>query len=91
MNLDPFYPQSSEFRESASPQDLHVELVRHYADVLRMLTERICPTPSVSTPVRPVPEDPPPSPEIVKDEGDCLMGSKDIHSQLYNGGKLEKI
>ena len=66
MNLDPSYPQSSEFRESASPQDVHVELVRHYADVLRMLTDRICSPPSVSAPARPIPEDPPPSVEVVE-------------------------
>ncbi len=48
MNLQPssFPP----FQENASSQELHIELVRHYADVLRMLTERIVPVFAVPAP-----------------------------------------
>ncbi len=58
MNLESLF-SSSPVPEHAP--DLHVELVRHYVDVLRMLTERISsvpspPPPAVSAAVEPDPE-----------------------------------
>ena len=48
MNLQP--SSSPPFQENAASQELHIELVRHYADVLRMLTERIAPVSAVPAP-----------------------------------------
>lgn len=58
-NLPTPRPSSPPFSDSA--QEVHLELVRHYADVLRMLTERI--SSAVSPPAGPPVVAPDPAPE----------------------------
>ena len=49
MNPESSFPSSAPIQEPV--QDLHVELVRHYVDVLRMLTDRISSVPATPDPV----------------------------------------
>ena len=61
MNSQNFSTPEPTPRGSTSAQELHLELVRHYADVLRMLTERVpapglSATPAAAPPVQEAPE-----------------------------------
>ena len=74
-------------------QALHIELIRHYAEVLRMLTDRIATPPSLSAPIvaspppvelsDPVPpEDLPESPSCSDGESaDSLLACRDWHTE----------
>ncbi|MCY4673691.1 MAG: hypothetical protein OXD43_08020 [Bacteroidetes bacterium] len=50
MNSQHFSTPEPTPRGNTSAQDLYLELVRHYADVLRMLTERV---PALGSPTTP--------------------------------------
>lgn len=51
-------------QEGPAAQELHMALVRHYADVLRLLTQRIAPVPAVSPPVEPASVEPESTPAV---------------------------
>ncbi len=88
MNLQP--SSSPPFQESTASQELHVELVRHYADVLRMLTERIAPVSAVPAPEvssaaepDPVPEihEAPPDPTSCWESAVAMLQNRDWHTE----------
>ena len=65
-----------------------MELVRHYADVLRMLTERIAPVsavpaPELSSAAAPVPEIPeaPPDPTSCWESAAAMLQNRDWHTE----------
>ncbi len=85
-NIQPPHSFSPPFSESA--QEVHLELVRHYADVLRMLTERIpsaVSPPAVSAAVAPDPapelSEPPPDPSSCWEAAVSVLERRDWHTE----------
>lgn len=88
MNLEPPLPPSPPSRGAA--QELHSELIRHYADVLCMLAARIPLTPAASAAVdsaaaapEPVFEtsEPPPDPSSGWESASALLARRDWHAE----------
>ncbi len=89
MNPESSFPSSAPIQEPV--QDLRVELVRHYVDVLRMLTDRIssvpaAPDPAVSAPAVSAPEESAavpgtPAPTLCWESAVSVLACRDWHTE----------
>ena len=73
-----------------SSQELHLELVRHYTDVLRLFTDRLSPVVSEPNPVVPAPapvvsgpssEVPEPDRSSCWESAESLLAGRDWHAE----------
>ena len=84
MNPESSFPSSPPIQEPV--QDLHIELVRHYVDVLRMLTDQISSVPAAPDPVVSAPEElaafpGAPAPTLCWESAVSVLECRDWHTE----------